>query len=801
MFRNYFKTAIRNLWRNKAFSVINILGLSLGMAASLVIFLWVHDEYSVDSFHKNSANIYAVYEREFDNGKVNGALFTQGLLASELKKVTPEIEFASGFDNLSNHSGTFSVGEKIITLDGASADTDFFKIFDYTLLEGNPKSLLQNPDEIVISRRMAESFFGSASAAMNKSIRYNDNLNFRVSGVFENIPARSSDQFDYVLNWPFHLKDVDWLDRWIYRTPRTYLTLRAGTDPAKVEAKIKNFLSSYIEQNKSGGYRLELGLQRFDQMYLYSNFKNGIPSGGRIEYVRLFSVIAVFVLLIACINFMNLSTARSVKRAKEVGVRKTIGALRSSLIFQFIGEAIFFAFLAVVISILLVILILPEFNIVTGKQIVLPVFQLSFWIALLLLVLMMGFVAGSYPALFLSSFNPVKVLKGTLKISFGAVFFRKGLVVFQFALSILLIIGTMVISKQINFIQTRNLGFDRENLIYVPFQGDMAVHKYSVFKQELSGMPGIKAISRADQQPTTIHAHVYNSEWEGKDTNQKTVVIHTTVGYGYLKLMNLQLIEGQDFPEGFGDKDSLEDHPDKPGFIINESLLRLTGYKDPIGKPFGLFGVRGRIIGVVKDFHFNSLHDPIRPLVILLVDNLSWGYAIIRTNPGQTQQAIASIEKVYKELEPRFPFTYSFADVEYQHLYESEQIVGKLSSAFALLAIFISCLGVLGLVMFAAEQRAKEIGVRKVLGASEFRIFRMLASDFLRLVGLAFVIASPIAWLIMNNWLREYAYRTTISFWLFVGAGFITVMIALIVVSAEAVKAALVKPVKSLRSE
>jgi ABC-type antimicrobial peptide transport system permease subunit len=801
MFRNYFKTAIRNLWRNKIFSVINILGLSLGMAASLLIFLWVSDEYSIDAFHKNSSNIYVVYEREFSDGKVNGALRTQGLLAGELKKITPEIEYASGFDNWLNNSATFSRADKLITMNGAAADTDFFKIFDYKLLQGNPGSILRNPDEIVISRRMAESFFGSAEAAMNKTIRYNDNRDFRIAAVFENMPAKSTDQFDYILNWQFHLKDIDWLSRWIYRTPKTYLTLRTGTDPSKVEAKIKNFLSSYIAERKTGGYRLELGLQRFDEMYLYSNFKNGIPSGGRIVYVRLFSIIAVFILLIACINFMNLSTARSVKRAKEVGVRKTIGALRSALIIQFIGEAIIFAFSAIVIAIVLVMFILPVFNSITGKQIVLPVFQVSFWIVLLSLVLAMGFIAGSYPALFLSSLNPVRVLKGSLRFSFSAVFFRKGLVVFQFALSIILIIGTMVISRQIDFVQTQNLGFNRENLVYVPFQGDMAVHKYSVFKQELSGMPGIKAITRADEQPTTIHAHVYDTQWEGKDPDEKTIVIHTTVGYGYLKLMNLQLLQGLDFPEGFKDSDSLEDHAEKAGFIINESLLRLTGYKNPIGKPLEVFGGRGKIIGVVKDFHFNSLHNPIQPLVILLTDNLSWGYAIIRTEPGKTKEAIASIGKVYKELEPKFPFTYSFADAEYQRLYESEQIVGRLSSAFAFLAIFISCLGILGLVMFTAEQRAKEIGIRKVLGASEIRIFGMLSSEFIQLVGIAFVIASPIAWLITSNWLKDYAYRVTVSFWLFAGAGVATVLIALITVSFEAVKAALANPVKSLRTD
>jgi putative ABC transport system permease protein len=799
MIKNFFLVTIRNMFRNKAFSTINILGLSLGMACSLLIILWVQDELNMDAFHKNKANIYAVYEREFTEGKVNGGLWTQGILANELKRTVPQIKYASGFDG--ELSATFGVGEKFITMKGAAADSDFFKIFDYKLLQGSASHILTAPDEIVISRKMAENFFGSATAAINKTIHYNNNKDFRVSAVYENLPKNSSDQFDYVLNWHFHLDDVGWLKEWIYRTPKTYVTLIPGTDPASVEAKIKGFLNSYIPQGKSGGYHLELGLQRFDETYLHSNFKNGVPNGGRIEYVHLFSLIAVFILLIASINFMNLSTARSVKRAKEVGIRKTIGAHRFWLIVQFIGEAIFFTFLAIIIAMLLVIWLLPEFNSITGKQIVLPVSQFSFWGMLTILLLVMGLGAGSYPALFLSSLNPVKVLKGSLKFSFSAVLFRKGLVIFQFALSIILIIGTMVIAKQINFVQTQNLGINKENLIYVPFQGDMAVHQYSVFKQELAGMPGIKAVTRADQEPTDIHAHAYDLQWAGKDPGEKTVVLHTTVGYGYLKFMQLQLLQGRDFSEGFKDNDSLENHAEKAGYIINESALKLTGYKNPIGKPLSIFGGRGEIIGVVKDFHFASFHDPIQPLVILLTDNLSWGYALVRTEPGKTREAMASIQKIYTQLEPKFPFTYSFADEEYQRLYKSEQIVGKLSTVFASLAIFISCMGLLGLAMFTAEQRTKEIGIRKVLGASEITIFQLLSKDFIQLVGISFIIASPIAWLVMNNWLKDYAYRTNIGLGLFAIAGVTTLLIALITISFQAIKAALANPIKSMRTE
>ncbi|PUZ26851.1 FtsX-like permease family protein [Chitinophaga costaii] len=799
MIKNFFLVAIRNMVRNKTFSIINILGLSLGMASSLLIFLWVHDEQQVDAFHTNATPVYAVYEREFSDGKINGGLWTQGILANELKRSVPEIKYASGFDG--NQSATFEVGGKILTMQGAAADTDFFKIFDYKILQGRSANLLASPDEIMISRKMAVDFFGSVPAALNKMIRYNNSLFFRVSAVYENMPATSSDKFDFVQNWTFHLNAVGWLKEWIYRTPRTYLTLVPGADPAKVEGKIKNFLDTYITQGKAKSYRLELGLQPFNEIYLHSNFKNGVPDGGRIEYVHLFSLVAVFILLIASINFMNLSTARSVKRAKEVGIRKAIGAQRYWLVIQFMGEALLFSLLAIIIALVLVVLALPVFNTVTVKQIVLPISSMPFWLAITLLMCVMGLVAGSYPALFLSTLRPIKVLKGALKFSYGAVLFRKGLVVFQFTLSIILIIGTMVVSRQINYVQTKNLGFSRENLVYVPFQGDMAAHQYHTFKQELLNMPGIKDITRADQAPTDVHAHAYDTQWEGKDPNDKSVVLHTTVGYGYLKFLHLQLLQGHDFPESFTDSDSLEWHAEKAGYIINETALKLTGYKDPIGKPLSIFGRRGQIIGVVKDYHFSTLHDPIAPLVILLTDNLSWGLALVRTEPGKTREAMASIEKVYTQLEPKFPFTYSFADQEYQRLYESEQIVGKLSGFFALLAIFISCMGLLGLAMFTAEQRTREIGIRKVLGATEVTIFQLLSTDFLQLVGLAFILAAPIAWMVMNNWLKDYAYRTNLSIELFIIAGLATLVIALFTISFQTIKAALANPITSMRTE
>jgi putative ABC transport system permease protein len=791
MLRNYIIVAIRNFWRNKSFSFINIFGLALGTACSLLIFLWVKDERSVDKFNSNTKDLYSVYERVFSEGKVDAGPWTPGLLAQELKRVIPEIKFASGFWNTKDET-LFEVGEKKISLQGAFADSDFFKMFDYHLLEGNAESALSMPDDIAVSRKMAESFFGSTQSAFGKTLRVNNNRVFRISAVFENAPTNASQQFDYVFNYRYLLESVGWLKEWIYRGTFAYIQLRPNADPTRVETRIKNFLSGYLTKSEGAGFHLELGLQRYDEMYLNSTFAEGIPAGGRIEYVRLFSIVAIFILLIACINFMNLATARSVKRAKEVGIRKTVGALRFSLIMQFIGEAILLAFFAVIISLVLVKLLLPPFNMLTAKQIQLPLSSISFWLSIVTLILITGFVSGSYPALFLSSLKPVKVLKGSLKFTPPALLFRKGLVVFQFVLSIVLIICTIIIAQQVNYVRTKNLGFNKENLIYVPFQGGLT-DKYKLFKQEMTGMPGIADVSRSDQMPTDIWVHAYDLDWAGKNPATKTVVIHIRVGYGFLKMLHVPVIQGRDFSRDFP--------TDSTGYIVNETALKLIGYKNPIGQPLSIFQRKGTIIGVVKDFHYRSLRDPIEPLVIFLGENINWGYTIIKTEPGKTKEAIASLEKVFSQLEPRFTLRYSFADEQYQKLYDDEQTISKLSDCCSFLAIFISCLGLLGLTMFTAEQRTKEIGVRKVIGASIKDILLMLTKDIIVLVFLASVIATPVAWFAMNSWLGNYAYRTPISLWVFLATAALAILVALTTISYQALKSAMANPVNSLRSE
>ncbi len=706
MIRNYLLVAIRNLLRNKTFSSINIMGLALGMACSLLILLWVKDERAVDAFHANGDRIFKFYERQFFDGKIVGGYYTPGLMPAELKKVFPEVEAATGL--AWNSWNTISFGEKKIKQPGTFASPDFFKIFSYPLLAGTVEQALNSPVSLAISRKTAEIFFNSPADAIGKMIRLEDKHDFQVTAVFENLPSNSSHQFDYLINWEWFVEQNEWLKDWGNSGPETYVLLKSGTSADLFEKKIVKFLDKYNKE-QDGSFRIEMGIQRFDQTYLYSNFKDGYISGGRIEYVKLFSIVAIFILLIACINFMNLTTARSVKRAKEIGVRKVVGAVRGVLIRQFIGEAVLLSFLALLLALLVVTLLMPAFNSLTGKVLSLPTNETGFWIIIIGLALITGIISGSYPALFLSSFQPIKVLKGSFRFSTGSLWFRKGLVVFQFTMSTILIIGTIVVSNQVNFFQQTSLGYNRENLISIPLEGEL-LSKYTVFKQTALNLPGIMEITRITQRPTQIENSTGGVEWEGKDPSVQPMFTQAGVGYDFTKTMKVEMLRGRDFSKDFA--------TDSVGYIVNESALKKIGYKDPIGKPLTFWRRKGTIIGVVKDFHFNSLRLPIEPLVIRLMENKGWGSVLIRIEAGKTEAALAGLEKLCNELNPAFPFAHQFTDEEYQLLYQNEKVISKLSVYFAFLAIFISCLGLLGLAMFTAEQRTKEISIRKVLGAS-----------------------------------------------------------------------------------
>ncbi len=790
MLSNHLKTSFRNLWKNKVFSSLNILGLALGLACGLLILLWIQDERRVDAFHENSGQLYNVYEKQYRSGEVFAFYGSPGVLAAEMKKMLPEVQYAVNYAWPTLAS--FEANQKIIKKTGNFSGADFFNMFSYPLLEGNAATALQDKSGIAISRKMAEDFFGSPAAAIGKTIRYQDQRDFKITAVFDDVPRNSTQQFDFLLSWELFLENNNWARDWTNNGPACFLMLRKGANEKAFQKKIERFLDNYNKEQTGYSY-IRLGMQQYGDVYLHSNFdKNGNISGGRIQYVKLFSMVAVFILLIACINFMNLTTARSVRRAKEIGVRKVVGAVRFTLIRQFIGEALVVVSIAIVIALLLVMLVLPLFNQLTEKNMVLPFDSLRFWVLVTGLLLVTGFVSGSYPALYLSSFRPVKVLKGLPKFSGSALWLRKGLVVFQFVLSIILITGTIIVSRQVNYIQTMNLGYDRENLVYVPVEGEL-VSKYALFKEKVLRLPGIKELSCITENPTKIENGTGGVHWEGRDPNRDIEFTQAAVGYDFVSTMRLQLVQGRDFSRDFA--------TDSVGYILNESAAKIIGFKDPIGKPLTFWDKPGTIIGVVKDFHFNSVHQQINPLILRCNERAGWGNILVRTEPGKTKEALASLEKVCRELNPKFPFTYQFSDEQYASLYRSEQVVSKLADYFAFLGIFISCLGLLGLAMFTAEQRTKEFGIRKVLGASPATLFHLLSREFVWLVLVAMVIASPLAYMAMDNWLEAYVYRISISWWMFVVAGVAALLIALATVSFQAVKSALANPVKSLRTE
>ncbi len=787
MIKNFIRIAWRNLISNPTYSLINILGLALGLACSLVIMLWVQDELAKDRFHKFDSRLYRVMENQNYSGDISTFESTPGLLAENIVKDIPEIQMASQF--LWEEEPLFTVGDKLDKEKGRYAQKDFLKMFSYPLKKGIAASALDRPDGIVISQKLADKYF-LGEDALGKTIRIDNKENVIITGVFDEMPESSSMKFDFIMSWEMWLKGNDWAKEWGNNGPRCFVLLNENTDVAKVNEKIKDYIKT---KNKDSN--VELFLQNFGQSYLYGQWKSGKPDGGRIEYVSIFSIVAIIILLIACINFMNLATARSMKRAREVGVRKVVGARKFQLVFQFLSEAVVVSFLAMILAIVFVFFFLPSFNVVTGKTLHIPLAKPPFIITVLMLGLGTGLFAGSYPAFFMSTLKPITVLKGLLRFNPGAAFFRKGLVVFQFALSIFLILGMIVIYRQISFINNKSLGFDKENLLLIPIEGDLQKN-YTVFREELLRQPGIKSISLSSNSPIQIGSSTGGVRWPGKDTTKLVLFSNSNVAYEYIKTMGITLLNGRDFDESYS--------TDTVNYLINESAAKKIGYADPVGKELTMWGDKGQIIGLMQDFHHNSLHVPIDPLIVRLFKkswNSVWGYAIIRTEKEHTKQAISSMEKMYKQFNPAFPFKYSFTDEEIAKNYRSEQTVGKLSKYFAFLAIFISCLGLFGLATFTAQQRIKEIGIRKVLGAGVGNLVSMLSKDFLILVILSTLIAFPVAFYFLSKWLEKYPYREGMHWWYFAVAGVLAITIALLTVSFQTIRAALTNPVKSLRTE
>ena len=787
MIKNYLKMAYRNLMRHKVFSLINVSGLALGMTCSILILLWVKDEVSFDRFHKNQPELYRVMQLQHYPGGDNLTVSaTPGPLAEVLEQEFPEIKYAVRSTTW-EWKQLFAYNDKSLKVNGRYTDPEFFEAFTFPFLYGDPRSALTQPNSVVISETVAKQFFDSPEDAIDKMFKVNNDKSYKVTGVMQDVPKNSSMQFDYVMpvdDW-INSPGNDWLKNWGSNALRTFLLLEPGADIAALGKKIRP-----VVQDHHDGYKKELFLQPLGDMYLYEEFRGGEEASGRIENVRLFTVVAVFILVIACINFMNLATARSAKRAKEVGVRKAIGANKSALIWQFIVESVLVAFLALFVSVNLTGILLPNFNDLTGKFIELDLTNPSLLLMLFGVAILTGVLSGSYPAFFLSSFDPAVVLKGTAKLSKRVSVFRKGLVVFQFILSALLIISTLVVYLQLHYIRTKNIGMNRENLVYVPMEGELQ-NRYEVVKRELEGVSGILAVTSANQNPLMIGNSTGDVNWRGKDPAAGVLFSVMTVDYDFAETMGVTLKEGRDFSKAFG--------TDTAAFLVNEEAARMMQMKDPVGQWLEWDG-EGRIVGVMRNFHSTSMHVPTPPLVVRL-NPKSENLIFARVAPGKTTEALTEIEQILKRHNPAFPFEYHFLDEDFERMYKTEAIMGQLTKYFAGIAIFISCLGLFGLALFTAEQRTKEIGIRKVLGASVASIVYMLSKDFLKLVLIANLIALPLGWYFMSGWLNDYADRTDLSWWIFAMAFVTTIIIAMVTLSFHAVKTAIANPVTSLRTE
>ncbi|MDX1939263.1 MAG: ABC transporter permease [Saprospiraceae bacterium] len=788
MLRNYFKIAWRNLLKNKVFSFINITGLATGLACAFLIYLWVNDELNIDKFHEKDSQLYLVMANHTHTDAIQTIPNVPGLLAPAMKTELPEVENAvHTTGRLENF--IISTEDKHINAQGRYAGEAFFDVFSYDLIEGVKDQVFTDKNSIVISESLAKKLFNTTDHIIGKSLEWQSSEKKNevfISGIFKDVPASASEQFDLLLPFSYFEAEVmpaqyvHWYNYYAY----TYLILKKGTNIAAFNAKIKDFVAKRAE-----GSIVTLFVKPYSENYLYGKYENGVQAGGRIEYVRLFSIIALFILIIACINFMNLSTAKSSRRMKEVGIKKTLGAGRFSLIYQYLGESLLISFLALIIAIVLVEIFLPQFNIITGKNLSLH-YNIELILPLLGITILTGLIAGSYPALYLSGFNPVNVLKGKLKASIGELWVRKGLVVFQFCISMILIVAVMIIYKQIAFVQNKHLGFDKDNVINFEMRGQVS-DKKETFLTEVKKIPGV--INAAETGfKVGGNGWTQGVNWEGKSPNDDYIFEEVITGDNTIETLDITMVAGRSFSNEFG--------MDSMSIIFNEAAIKTMGLKDPIGKTIRHYTGNKQIVGVMKDFHTNSLHDQIKPLFFLYKPEETTNI-IIKLEAGKERETIARLQDFYQKFNPGYAFDYTFLDQDYQALYEAEQRVSTLSKYFAGLAILISCLGLFGLAAFAAEQRSKEISIRKVLGATTTSIVGLLSKDFLKLVFVSLLLASPIAWYLMNKWLENFAYHIEIKWWVFAIAGSAAIFIAFMTIGFQSIKAAVANPVESLKTE
>jgi ABC-type antimicrobial peptide transport system permease subunit len=731
-----------------------------------------------------------------ENAKLSNGITTQPYtpdrLAETLAKEMPEVEYAVPvIPPIFFGKIPLSTPDKKIKAVGQFAGKDFFNVFSYRLIYGDKNQVLSVKNSVVISKQLAIRLFGTTQNVVGKSFEF-ELMQFKnqcaISGIFEDVPSNSSEQFDFVLSFGAWLDLCSLIHRpidWDNHAPYTYVILKKGTNISQFNNKISGFIKSKLSYSS-----VNLFARPYSAGYLYNKYENGKQAGGRIEYVKLFSIIAVFILLIACINFMNLSTAKASGRIKEIGIKKAVGAPRKALIIQYLGESMLMSLLSLIVAVVMVELFVPEFNIITGKHLTLN-FEINLILSFLGIALFTGIIAGSYPALYLSGFNPVLILKGKLNSSMGEQWARKGLVIFQFTLSVIFIAAVLVVFKQMEFVQTKNLGYSKDNIIYFDKEGKIT-QSQDAFLSELKNIPGIVNASSISQKFIGETASTIGLYWEGK--NPKDIVKFTVqnVDYGMIETFGMEMKAGRAFSRNFGS--------DSTAIIFNEAAINIMGLKDPIGKVVNLWGQNVHIIGVTKDFNFESLHENVKPIFFILHPERTT-IIMAKITAGRERETINKVHNLYQSYNPGYSFDYKFLDEDFQAQYASEQRVSILSGYFAGIAIIISCLGLFGLAAFTAERRRKEIGIRKVLGSSEFGIIYLLSSDFTKLVVAAIVIAIPAAYLITKYWLDSFAYRINLEPWYFISAGLAALLITWLTVGVQAVKAATANPVKSIRYE
>jgi putative ABC transport system permease protein len=785
MSRKFFQFFFRNIERNKTSFFINLIGLSTGLACTLLIYLWVNDEMHFDKFHKKDSQLFLVMQNSKLTNSITTSEMTPGLLSETLVEEMPEVEYSASV----SYAGMPILSFKDINIKAKCiySSKDFFNIFSFNLIEGNASQVLADQNSIVISEKLALELFNTTKNVIGNSIELGHNKSFLVTGVFSNVPPNSSLQFDFVLSYEeLRANRTSSFFNWLNSNFYTYIILKKGTNSKQFNSKIAGLIKL-----KCGESYRSLFIKPYSEKYLYGTYENGKQAGGRIEYVKLFSLIAIFILVIACINFMNLSTAKASKRSKEVGIKKVVGASRKKLIIQYIGESIVLSIIALIIAVNLVLLFLPQFNDITGKKLQFN-FDLSIILSVLGITILTGLISGSYPALYLSGFNAATVLKGKFPSSIGELIIRKGLVIFQFVLSIILITYVLVVYKQIEFIETKKLGYDKDNIIYLDCEGKVAENR-DAFLSEIKNIPGVVNASAAGSSIIGSHSTTSDISWEGKKLEDINDFETQWVDYDYIEMLGIEMKEGRTFSKIFGS--------DSSKIIFNEAAIKLMDIKDPIGKGVTQWGENKQIIGITKDFHFESLYTKVNPLFFMLAPT-GWPMKVmIKINNGTEKETINELRKFYEKYNPGYVFQYKFLDDDYQAQYTGEKRVSILSSYFAGLAILISCLGLFGLAAFTAERRRKEIGIRKVFGSSRLNVVYLVTSEFAKLVVISILIALPISFLITRQWLNSFAFRIDLEWRFFLIAGLSAMLIAWLTIGTQAIKTANINPTECLKDE